>query len=81
MSIFDGFLTFSANKHSWICEKSSKVASKDLNKSRRELKNVIKPEIIKNGIEFKTWKKKWKLKTKYIETWKAKNQKDKNLVF
>ena len=39
------------------------------------------PDIIKNYIKFKTQNKKKKIKTKDIETWKTKTQKDENLVF
>ena len=74
------FLKFSENKHTWLCEKPSKVLNNGLNKVRRKLKNVIKSDIIKNDIELKHWTKKLKLKTKDIETWKIKIQKDKNLV-
>ena len=45
---------------------------------RKKLKNVIKSDIIKNDIEFKTWsKKKKKLKAKDIETKKTKHRKKK----
>ena len=39
------------------------------------------PDILKNYSKFKTSNKKKKIKTKDIETWKTKTQKDENLVF
>ena len=42
---------------------------------------VLSLTLLRMTLSSKHWTKKLKLKTKDIETWKIKTQKDKNLVF
>ena len=42
---------------------------------------LLSLKLLRMTLNLKHGRKKWKLKTKYIETWKAKTQKDKSLVF